>query len=108
MHIHNKVYYNIVLAAKRPRTKPVAKKEPVTSEMVKQIIDNYGSPTNDLKDLRIATICALGFAGFLRYNELCNILPTHVTFRANLMSILIPHCKTDIYREGNIVYLMHG
>ena len=55
--------------------------------------------------LRIATICTLGFADFLRYNELCNILPSHLNFYDLYMTIFIPRSKTDVYREGNSVYI---
>ena len=94
---------NIPESAKRISGKPVSKKTPLSANIVKRIIDSYAGPQCSLKHLRIATICTLGFAGFLRYNELCNILPSHLNFYDTYMTIFIPRSKTDVYREGNIV-----
>lgn len=47
----------------------------------------------------------MGFAGFLRFDEFSNILVKHLDFQTNYMSIFITRSKTDIYREGNIVYI---
>ena len=50
-----------------------------------------------LKHLRIATICTLlRFEGFLRYNELCNIVPSHLNFYDTYMTIFIPRSTTDV------------
>ena len=77
------------------------KRTPISADIIKLIIDNVAGPQSSLKHLRIAT-CTLGFAGFLRYNELCNILPSHLNFYDTYMTIFIPFSKTDVYREGNI------
>lgn len=96
---------NIVEAAKRDKGKPITKKTPVTNVMIKEIIDKYGKPGCSLKDIRIATMCTLAFAGFLRYDEFSNVLVKHLVFHDRHMTIFIPKSKTDIYREGNIVYI---
>ena len=96
---------NILETAKRISGKPVSKKTPLSANIIKRIIDSYAGPQCSLKHLRIATICTLGFAGFLRYNELCNILPSHLNLYDTYMTIFIPRSKTDVYREGNIVYV---
>ena len=103
--LENDLCRNIVESAKRSKSKPVTKKTPITADIIKQIIDKYATPGSNLKDLRIATICTVGFAGFLRFNQISNILLTHLTFVGGYMSIFIPRSKTDIYREGNIVYI---
>ena len=96
---------NILEPAKRISDKPVSKKTPLSANIIKRIIDSYAGPQCSLKHLRIATIYTLGFAGFLRYNELCNILPSHLNFYDTYMTIFIPRSNTDVYREGNIVYV---
>ena len=96
---------NILEAAKRNKTKPIVKKAPLTSTILQQIIKKYANSEADLKNLRVACMCSLGFAGFLRYNELSNITPNHITFERNYVKIFIPRSKTDVYREGNYVYL---
>ena len=70
---------NPLEAAKRSKP-PIHKKEPVTPDMIKEIIDKHGSSSASLKDLRLAAICSIGFAGFFRYDELSRMSPTHLEF----------------------------
>ena len=64
-------------SAKRTRSQPIIKKKPVDAYLVKKIIDKYGRDGASLKDLRLATLYCLGFAGFFRFSELSNIQPDH-------------------------------
>ncbi len=96
--------HQLLESAKRSKN-PIKKKKPLTADMLKEIIDKHGHPLANLKDLRIASICALGFAGFLRYDELSQMLISHLEFLPNHLRILIPKAKNDIYREGNYVYI---
>lgn len=97
--------HNIVEAAKRSKVAPIKKKTPMSSTIVKEIIEKYGGDDANLKDLRLATLVCLGFAGFLRFNELSNIRPVDLTFEKDCLKILINKSKTDIYRKGNILYI---
>ncbi len=58
-----------------------------------------------LKDLRIATLCTLGFAGFFRFKELSNVQANHIELLDTHIKIFVPHSKTDVYREGSYVYI---
>ena len=60
-----------------------------------------------VKDLRIAAISSVGFAGFFRLNELANIQTKHLTFCDGFVKIFVPKSKTDVYKEGNL-YLDFG
>ena len=62
--LENDLCRNIVESANRSKNKPITKKTPITADIIKQIIDKYATPGSNLKDLRIATICTVGFAGF--------------------------------------------
>ena len=62
---------------------PVRKKKPV----VKSIIDRFGGEGGSLKDLRIAALNSLGFAGFFRFNELANIQPNHIFFHEDFVKV---------------------
>ena len=64
---------DILETAKRSKNTPVNKKKPITPSIIRDIIEKYSDPQPDLKSLRLACMCSLGFAGFLRYNELANI-----------------------------------
>ena len=43
--------------------------------------------------------------GFFRYNELCNIAPKHIEFHSDYIRIFVPSSKTNVYREGNFVFI---
>jgi len=73
--------------------------------IIRSIIDRHGAEEASLKDLRIAAISSLGFAGCFRFIELANIQPKHLTFCDGFVKIFVPRSKTDIYREGNYVYI---
>ena len=96
---------NIIESAKRIKSKLVAKKKPFSSQIIKDILDAYNKEGSNLKDIRIAALCSLAFAGFFRFNELCNIAPNHIEFHSQYIKIFVPRSKTDVYREGNYVYI---
>lgn len=92
-------------AIKRSRTLPVQKKLPVSPETLRKILDKYAAPEANLKDLRLACICAIGFSGFFRFNEMSNIVVQHIQRYQDHIKIFIPQSKTDVYREGNYVFI---
>ena len=94
---------NVIESAKRAKGNPIVKKEPISTDLIKKIIDKFAGAS--LKDLRIAALCTLGFAGFFRFSEVSNILCKHIVFLEDHMNIFVPHSKTDVYREGNFVYI---
>ena len=96
---------NFVESAKRTRGQPISKKRPVDANMLKKIIDKYVQDGASRKDLRLAALCCLGFAGFFRFSELSNIQPDHLTFNEEFVKVFVPKSKTDVYREGNYVYV---
>lgn len=67
------------------------------------MIDRFGAEGASLKDLRFAVVTFLGFAGFFRFNKLSNIQRNHIFFHDGFINLSI--CKTDVYREGNYVYI---
>ena len=71
---------NLIECAKRTRGNLVNKKKPVDPTIIRSIIGRHGTEEASLKDLRIAAIRFFCFAGFLRFNELSNIQPKHLTF----------------------------
>ena len=63
----------------RSLAKPVVKKEPITLEMLEAMVDD-ANKSGSLSDLRLVTACLLGFAGFLRFDEMINLRPCDFTF----------------------------
>lgn len=96
---------SLIECAKRTRSNPVNKKKLVDPAIIRSIINRHDSEEASLKDLRIAAISSLGFAGFLRFNGLANIQPEHLTFCDGFVKIFVPRSKTDVYGEGNYVYI---
>ena len=95
---------SMIECAKRTRSLPVSRKTSVDADVVKSIIDRFGAEGAPLKDLRIAAVTSLGFAGFFRFNELARIQPNHIFFHEEFVKVFVPKSKTDVYREGNYVY----
>ena len=101
--LDSSICHNLLEAAKR--YKPISvKKAPISAEIIKSIIDKFAGPSANLKDIRVACIWSLGFAGFFRCDELSNIAPVHLGFYPDHLRVFIPRAKNDIYREGNYVY----
>ena len=81
---------------KRTYSKPIQKKKPASTLLIKKLIDKFGKGGNNLKDLRTAALCSLGFAGFFRFNELSNIQANHIEWHEYHIRICVPRSKTDI------------
>ena len=81
------------------------KKEPVTSGMIKTLVTKYGGENSTIPDLRFLLTCFLGFAGFLRIDELLDLKLEHIKIQENLLEIVIPKLKKDQHRERNVVYI---
>ena len=65
----------------------------------------YDSEQTDLKGIRIACMCLLCYAGFLRYSELANLKRNNIYFCYNYVKLLLENSKTDVYREGREVFI---
>lgn len=89
----------VVAGLKRILAKPKVKKEPITPQMLRQMMESTSSPRT-LTESRLMAICLLAFAGFLRVSEVMGLRCCEVKFRKDHMSILIASSKTDQYRDG--------
>ena len=96
---------NILEAAKRLCKEPAQRKEPITTESIQKVYTLIGRDTANLLDLRNYVIIVLGFAGFLRFNEIANIRRSNVEFFTTFMKIFITESKTDVYRDGKWSYI---
>lgn len=81
------------------------KKEPISPQILKNIVLLYGNDKSNLKDLRLACMCLLAFAGFLRFSELANLKRSNITFQDQFVQLYLEQSKTDIYREGKDVLI---
>ena len=60
-------------------------------------------PDPSLGDLRLMAACLLGFAAFLRYDELSKLRCEDLTFTPTFLQVTIRSSKTDQYRQGDTV-----
>jgi len=81
--LDSKFCRNIIGSAKRQKSQPVMKKKPISTEMIRRILYIHNKKDANLKNLRIAALCSFAFAGFFRYDELCNIVPKHIEFQSD-------------------------
>ena len=81
------------------------KKLPVSSQVVAKIVNSYAQRFECISDLRLAAMCVVAFAGFLRFDELSRIRFCDVIFRPTHMEIFIEKSKTDQHRKGNRVFI---
>ena len=91
---------NNIEAAKRLLSVPVKKKEPVIPEIMLSLFQRFGGSDATLSDLRLLTLFALGYAGFLRFSELATLRRLDFVFDTSYMRVFIERSKTDIYRNG--------
>ena len=90
----------LIESAKRLLSVPVKKKEPVTPEAIQLLVSKYGSSSASLSDLRVLTLCLLGYAGFFRFNELVQLRRCDFQFEDSFMRVFVHRSKTDVYRDG--------
>ena len=84
----------------RMTSKPVVKKDPITPEILCNIVNRYGTSSSDLSDLRISCMCLLAYAGFLRFSELAHVRRSHIVFHDTYFDLHIPTSKTDVLHKG--------
>ena len=85
---------------RRILAKPKVRKEPVTADMLKAMVEAAG-PAPSLTEVRLLAVCLVAFAGFMRCDELIKLKCEDITFNTESMVIRIVSSKTDQYREGS-------
>ena len=87
--------------ARRILARPVSKKEPVTKEMLHELVVKFGGEGATLSEVRTLTICLIGFTGFLRYDETASLKETDISLYEDHMELFIESSKTDQFRDGS-------
>ena len=89
----------VLAGTKRILAHKTTKKEPITTDNLLALVDRFGTKDASLADIRALTFCLLGFAGFLRYDELH---VGDVTIHDDYMELFIESSKTDQWRGSSI------
>lgn len=98
---------NLLEASKRLRSKKVIKKDVVTSDMLKELCILYDGCT-DILHIRDLCMILIGYAGFLRYDEISKIKCCNIKIFENYFSLHIDSSKTDRYRAGAEILISKG
>ena len=85
---------------RRVLAKPKTRKEPITADMLKAMVESVGSDPS-LTEVRLLAMCLIAFAGFLRCDELIKLKCSDITTNSESMVINVASSKTDQYREGS-------
>jgi integrase len=95
---HSSLVNSVKEGARRITAQPVCKKDPISPEMLKKIVNRFGTLNNNLLDVRIACMCLISFAGFLRFSELVNLRRSDIQFYDDYIALFIAKGKTDKYK----------
>ena len=91
----------MVSASQRLLGRPKVKKDPVTPEMLKALVESkITDKSPSVSDRRSVALCLIGYAGFFRFSELSQIKACDVKFFPSYASIFLESSKTDQFRDG--------
>ena len=91
----------MVSASQRLLGKPKVKKDPVTPEMLKALVESkITDKSPSVSDRRSAALCLMGYEGFFRFSELSQIKACDVKFFPSYASIFLESSETDQFRDG--------
>lgn len=103
----NNFVKNLIETSKRLYSKPVDKKEPVSAEVLIELCKKYAT-SDDIFVIRDLCMILIGYAAFLRYDEIRNLRCNDISFHENYFSLKINKSKTDQYRFGTEVVIAKG
>ena len=80
-------------------------KSPILPEHLLALVSRFAGPSASLSNIRDVALCLIGFAGFLRFNKICNLKWCHITFHDSHLSVFLPRSKTDHLHVGSTVLI---
>ena len=101
----SKLCVNMFEAAKRICSKSASKKQPLLVDELQKIFDLCNGLEVSLLELRNLCFIILSFVGFLRFSEVSALKKGNIEFCETHMTIFIERSKTDVYRDGNKLYI---
>lgn len=90
-------------AARRILARPPERKKPLTVDQVMPIMSRLEK--GSLADVQVAAIFAVGFFGFLRWDDLSNLAVDDLLFADSHVALFLPQRKNDQFREGSWVFI---
>ena len=93
----------VAVAARRILARPPERKKPLTADQVMRIISRL--ERGSLADVQVAVIFAMGFFGFLRWDDLSNLAVDNLLFADSHVALFLLQRKNDQFREGSWVFI---
>eukprot|EP00117_Sycon_ciliatum_P027704 scpid40646/ scgid22450/ len=90
-------------AAKRFLATQRRRKAPLTPKLLKKL--KVSLSTGKLQDLQTLTLVTLGFAGFLRWDDLAHVRIDALSIHRDYMAVFLECRKNDQFREGSWVFI---
>ena len=90
-------------AAKRILARPPTRMKPLSIDQVRSLLTRLGGGT--VADLQLAALLALGFFGFLRWDDLHHLSVDSLNFGVSHVAIFLGRRKNDQFREGSWVFI---
>ena len=95
----------MLAGVKRLLAHKVTKKEPIKLEHLLRLVEEFGAEDTTLADVRALTFCFLGYARFLRFDELSILRVCDVSIYKEHKELFIESSKTDQLRQGATVVI---
>jgi hypothetical protein len=70
--------------------------------------ESFGGAEPPLVRLIVATMTILGWVGFLRYSDLCQVFHDEIAYFADHMEVFLEKRKQDQFRFGDVVVIARG
>lgn len=90
-------------AAKRILARPPTRKKPLSTDQVRSLLTRLEG--GSVADLQLAALLALGFFGFLRWDDLHHLSVDSLNFGVSHVAIFLKKRKNDQFREGSWVFI---
>ena len=97
------VVKQILDAAKRILARPPTRKKPLSIDQVQSLLNRLEG--GSIADLQLAALLALGFFGFLRWDDLHHLSVDSLNFGVSHVAIFLRRRKNDQFREGSWVFI---
>ena len=93
----------VVEAARRILARPPSRRRPLEASHVKNAILRLKQ--GPLSDIQVAALFALGFFGFLRWDDLSRLTVDNLQFEDSHLAIFLTQRKNDQFRQGSWVFI---
>ena len=102
----NGLIKSVVEGFQRQLARPKKRKEPVTVQMLQEIVASMNPES--LSSVRLVTLCLLAFAAFLRFNEISQLRCCDVKIIGDKLEVFIRGSKTDQFQQGDRVPIVRS